>query len=68
MWQPAGKVPHLPLAQRAFGSEGFWLCIVFKLKQSKKTYEIYIGSTNNLKRRLSQHNADKSRSTKGKDS
>jgi putative endonuclease len=34
--------------------------------QSKTTYELYIGSSSNLKNRLVQHNANKSRSTKGK--
>lgn len=32
--------------------------------QSKRTKEIYIGYTNNLKRRLLQHNENKSLSTK----
>lgn len=34
------------------------------LIQSEKTKEIYIGYTNNLKRRLSEHNSNKSFSTK----
>jgi putative endonuclease len=34
--------------------------------QSESTKEIYIGYTNNLKRRLLEHNADKSYSTKNK--
>jgi putative endonuclease len=34
--------------------------------QSKKTREIYIGYTSDLKVRLSQHNLNKSFSTKGK--
>lgn len=34
--------------------------------QSKSTYELYTGSSSNLKVRLLQHNANKSKSTKGK--
>lgn len=34
--------------------------------QSGTTFELYTGSTSNLKIRLIQHNADKSKSTEGK--
>jgi putative endonuclease len=34
--------------------------------QSTETYEIYVGYTNNLKKRLVEHNTNKSYSTKNK--
>lgn len=43
-------------------SKSYWLYII----QSKNDGGYYIGITNNLKRRIKQHNAGKTKSTKAK--
>ena len=46
--------------------EGFFIYVSYIHLKSDKSEKLYIGHTENLERRLSEHNSNQSKSTKGK--